>query len=147
MLDYEKYEKECEKIRLTNEAFLSLFEEDMENSGLSPKTIRSHLSNVDFFINDFLLYDDAHPMEDGVGMVDMFLGDFFIRKCIWSTPGNIKTTAASIKKFFKCMVDHKKIPKKDYEFLCAEIKTNMDQWQTDCARFNDPDASNPFYFF
>ncbi len=130
-----------------NDGLLELFEEDLVKSGLSSKTIRKHTINVDFYINVFLLREDAHPMEDGVWMIDSFLGDFFIRKCVWSTPGNIKTTAASIKKFYKCMLDHKKIPKNSYDYLCEEIKDGIEQWQSDCAQFNDPDEPNPFFFF
>ena len=147
MFDYEKYEQECEKIRKENNKLLDLFEKDLTLAGLSQKTIRSHISNVDFYINDYLLREDARPMEDGVGMVDDFLGYFFIRKCMWSTPSTIKSTAASIKKFYKCMLDHGKIKKKEYDYLCSVIKEGMEQWQTDCAMYNDPDADNPFDWF
>ena len=30
-------------------------------------------------------------------MLGDFLGDYFIRKCMWSTPSTVKTTAASIR--------------------------------------------------
>ena len=147
MFNYEEYEKNCEAIRATNMELLGIFEKDLTEAGLSAKTINSHLSNVDFYINEYLLREDAYPMEYGAGMIDMFLGDFFIRKCMWSTPANIKTTAGSIKKFYKCMFDHNKIPKKNYDYLCNEIKTGMEQWQADCAQYNDPGAPNPFFFF
>ena len=147
MFDYEKYEEECNKIRETNEAFLSLFESDLSDTGLSQKTINRHLANVNFYINEYLLREEPRPMEDGVSMLDMFLGFFFIRKCMWSTPGTIKSTAASIKKFYRSMSDHGKIKKSDYEYLCSEIKENMAQWQADCAMYNDPDSPNPFYWF
>ena len=147
MFDYEQYEKECDRIRKENEEYMSLFKSDLEKSGLSPKTIDRHLSNVDFYINEYVLREEPCPMSDGVSMLDMFLGYFFIRKCMWSTPGTIKSTAASIKKFYKCMADHGKVDVSDYEYLCSEIKENMEQWQTDCALYNDPDAPNPFAFF
>ena len=86
-------------------------------------------------------------MDEGVYMIDMFLGYFFIRKCMWSTPASIKSTAASIKKFYKCMLDHGKIEKEDYNSLCSEIKEGMSDWQADCAQFNDPDAPSPFAIF
>ena len=101
MFDYEEYEKECDKIRETNNEYLDLFEEDLQNAGLAPKTIRKHISNVDFYINEYVLREEPRPMEDGTSMIDMFLGYFFIRKCMWSTPGTIKSTASSIKKFYK----------------------------------------------
>ena len=145
--DYEGYEQKCEEIRRINLELLKIFEHDLEDAGLKEKTISSHLSNVDFYINDFLLYSDALSMEHGIYEIGMFLGDFFIRKCMWSTPGTIKSTAASIKKFYKSMMDHGKIEKGDYAFLCQTIKEEMDEWQSDCARFNDSMEENPFAFF
>ena len=147
MFDYEEYERECDKIRQTNEELLALFEEELQDSGLSAKTVRRHLSNAEFYINEYLLREEPRPMEDGITELDMFLGFFFIRKCMWSTPGTIKSTAASIKKTYKCMLNHGKISKDDYAYLCDDIKENMEQWQTDCAVYNDPDAPNPFSFF
>lgn len=147
MLDFDKYEQECTAIQTINNELLDVFENDLVLAGFSSKTIRSHLSNVDFYINEYLLREDSHPMEDGVRMIDGFLGDFFVRKCMWSTPSTIKSTAASIKKFYKCMLDHGKIQKKEYDYLCSEIKDGMEQWQEDCALFNDPDEPNPFDWF
>lgn len=147
VFDYQECEKECSKIRLENDELLSLFEKDMANSGLSQKTINRHLNNVDFYINEYLLREEPLTMDAGITRLDMFLGNFFIRKCMWSTPGTIKSTAASIKKFYKCMTDHGKIEKSHYDFLCSDIKENMEQWQSDCALFNDPDSPNPFDWF
>jgi hypothetical protein len=86
-------------------------------------------------------------MEEGISMLDEYLGNFFIRKCMWSPPANIKTNAASIKKFYKCMLDHEKIEKEDYEILCSCIKDSMEIWQYDCTVYNDPDSPNPFFPF
>ena len=102
---------------------------------------------MSLFINDYLLYSEAKTFETGVCDIDGFLGDFFIRKCMWSTPGTIKSTACSIKKFYRCMLKHEEIQKSDYEYLCEEIKECMPQWQADCEQFNDPDAENPFCLF
>lgn len=145
--DYEKYEAECSKIRETNAELLRLFEDDMKAKGLSDSTIRKHLSNVDFYINEYLLREDALSMDHGAYMTDSFLGEFFIRHCVWSTPASIKATAASIKKFYQCMLEHKKIVDGDYAFLCSEIKDNMDEWQNTCEIYNDPSQPNPFAFF
>ena len=146
-MDYEEYEKSCDEIRKENAALLGIFEDYLVDKGLSQKTVNRHIENVDFYINDYLLYSDALPMEDGVSRVDDFLGYFFIRKCMWSTPGTIKSTTASIKKFYKCMADNGRIPKDDYDYLCRVIKDNMSEWQSDCEQYNDPDAPSPFSFF
>lgn len=145
--DYADYEKACQKIQQENETYLDLFEADLIASGLSEKTVNRHLRNVDFYINTFLLHEEPRPMTDGTLYLDLFLGDFFIRKCMWSTPGNIKTNATSIKKFYKCMLDHKKIDKDSYDYLCCDIKDNLITWQTDCEIYNDPGETNPFFLF
>ena len=146
-MDYDDYSKACDEIKEKNSEYLVLFKQDLIDEGLKNSTIKRHLSNVDFYINDFLLYEEPLAMEYGMGRIDSFLGDFFIRKCMWSTPGNIKSTAASIKKFYKHMMDRGIVKKKDYEFLCSEIKMGMEDWQSDCAIYNDPDEPNPFTFF
>lgn len=111
-------------------------ESDLVSAGLSKSTIRKHLSNVDFYINTYLLREEALDMDQGCIKIGMFLGYYFIHKYMQSMPENIKTTAASIKKYYKCMLEHKCIDKADYEFLCSEIKEYMEEWQEDCARFN-----------
>ena len=141
--DYEIYEKQCKMIREENEKLLDLFEESLKD--LKPATIRRHLSNVDFYINDYLLYADALTFDHGIWDIDDFLGYFFIRKCMWSTPGTIKSTAASIKKFYKCMLEHGKIQKSDFEYLSKTIKEDMEEWQATCAQYNDPEEENPFF--
>ena len=89
MTEFEQYEKECEKIRAENAELLLIFEKDLEAKGLSRKTIRNHLSNVDLYINEFLLREDAEHMDSGLGRMNSFFY-FFIHKCMWSTPGNVK---------------------------------------------------------
>ena len=144
MFNFEEYEKQCEVIRNTNEKYLQMFEEDLQQEKLKRSTINRHLRNADFYLNVFLLREDSHTMHDGVIMLDLYLGDFFIRKCAWSTPGTIKSNAASIKRFYKCMMEHGEISFADFDFLCSEIKELMPEWQSLCAQYNDPDEENPF---
>ena len=42
-----------EKIEKQHEELLNIFKEDLSN--LSDKTIKKHIQNVDFFINEYLL--------------------------------------------------------------------------------------------
>ena len=135
-MTYEEYEKECEKIRSENTALIGIFKAEMEEKGLSRKTVRTHVDNVDLYINDFLLREDAEPMESGLDRLDSFFY-FFIHKCMWSTPGNVKTTAASLKKFYKCMMEHGRIEKDDYRQFCSNLKEGVPEWQEECADFND----------
>lgn len=145
MGEFEEYEAQCNRIREENAGLLELFKEDME--GLKSTTISRHLDNVDFYINTYLLREDARDFTQGAWMIDGYLGYFFIRKCMWSTPGNIKSTAASIKKFYRCMLKHEMIQEADYEYLCETIKEKMQEWQETCALYNEPDEKDPFALF
>ena len=51
LMNFGEYEKECKKIRSDNEEYLGIFQSELINKDLSEKTIRSHLNNVDFYIN------------------------------------------------------------------------------------------------
>ena len=145
--DYESYEKECDRIEKENESLLDLFEKDLRAAGLKERTIRNHLYNADFYINAFLMRIGPCSAAEGTDYVDSFLGDFFIRKCMWSTPQSVKTTAASIKKFYKSMMEHGITDKESYSFLCLTIKENLDWWQENCRIYNEPDESDSFFFF
>ena len=141
-MDWEEYEKKCDEIRKENEKYLEIFKADLKD--LSAKTIKSHIENVSFYINDYLLREDAINMADGITYIDSYLGYYFIRRCMWSTPATIKSTAASIKKFYKSMMEHGFVEKTSYDDLCCEIKDNIEFWQEDCAEYNDPNADDPF---
>ena len=79
--------------------------------------------------------------------VDLFFRDFFIRKCMWSSPNSIKETAASFKKFYKSMMNHDKFKKDDYKCLCDTIKDEMKSWQESCDYYDSGKPNwDPFKF-
>lgn len=69
-----------EKIEKQHEELLRIFLEDI--SHLSDKTIRKHLNNVAFFINDYLIYYNGADYEEVNEEINSFFSDFFIRKCM-----------------------------------------------------------------
>ncbi|MDI9476890.1 MAG: hypothetical protein WBJ17_01895 [Natronincolaceae bacterium] len=147
-MTYEEYEKKCDEIRMKNADYLDGFREDLFNAGLKEKTINRHCQNADFYINTYLLKEEPLEMICGTNFskIDDFLGHFLIRKCMWSTPGTIKSTAASIKKFYNSMLQRGNIGESDYRVLIGTIKSNMDYWLKDCESYSDPEAPNPFIF-
>ena len=134
--DEERYEAACEQVRAENERYLDIFERDLTGAGLARSTINRHLDDVAFYINDFLLYYDINRMEAGCAQVNGFLGDFFIRKCMWSTPAAIRQYCASLKKFYKSMLDAGLIQQTSYDQLLDEIKYGKEEWCDRCEAFN-----------
>lgn len=129
-----------QQILQKNKILLDQFCNVLEDKGLSEKTIRQHLSNAEFYINDYLMSYMSMPAYEGHMCVEGFLGDFFLRKCMWSTPASIKSYTASLKKFYRFMVDCGQIDKADYKDLCDTIKESLPSWQEECERYNDPNT-------
>ena len=138
MDDYEKYEDECKAIRKTNEQLLNEFEVSLKSAALSEKTINNHLSNIDFYINEYLLYEEAVEAKDGVDAVGMFLGYWFIKKAMWASQSSIKGNATSLKKFYSFLYEKGLIEKDDLADLKETIKEGMPEWLATLDRYDDP---------
>jgi len=138
MNDYEKYEADCKAIRKANDLLLDGFEAWLKSSGLAETTINRHVTNIDFYINEFLLYDDATEAKDGFREVGMFLGYWFIRKAMWANRSSIKGNAASLKKFYAFLLDKGLIHDYELEFLKETIKEDMPEWLATLDRYDNP---------
>jgi site-specific recombinase XerD len=138
MDDYEKYEKDCQEIRKANLDLLNEFEAWLKSSGLSDTTAKNHLSNIDFYVNEYLLYDDATEAKDGAYAIGMFLGYWFIKKAMWASQSSIKSNAASLKKFYTFMHEKGLIDKEDLLDLKETIKEDMPKWLATLERYDNP---------
>lgn len=135
---YQAYVFECKMIESANKSYLKQFEDYLKASHLKEKTIRRHMDNVAFYLNTYLLSKEPISMSEGAYFmhVDDYFGYFLITKCMWSTPSSIKSTATSIKKFYKCMLQKEYIKKDVYDDLVVTIKESMAEWINECTRFN-----------
>jgi len=142
MDSYEQYEKECKRIRKENKKIISEFRESLSDRRLSQKTMEKHCSNVNFYINEFLLYEDAIEAANGVNEVGMFLGYWFIKKAMWANTTAIKENAASLKKFYQFMFERDKISEDSLRELKERIKEDMPEWLDTMDRYDDPDIED-----
>ncbi len=141
-MDYEDFEKECKRIREENKELISGFRSWLSGKGLSPKTVDKHTSNVDFYVNEFLLYEDAIEAKDGIWKIDMFLGYWFIKKAMWANKRTIKENATSLKKFYQYLYEAGKVSKEDVSVLKETIKEDMPEWLATMDRYDDPNIEN-----
>jgi site-specific recombinase XerD len=118
----------------------------LKRSGLGDKTINTHSENISFFINEYLAYKDISEndneitlcnAEDGIDLVGEFLGDWFVRKAMWSSESNIKSNITSIKKFYSFMQSLNLISKDDLQRLNREIKEDKGEWIDAVRRYDD----------
>ena len=141
--DYSRYKREIEKIRENNVKLIDQFSTWLNSKDLSEKAIAGHRSNVDFYINEFLLYEDAVHPEDGALDIGMFLGYWFIRKAMWATKASIKSNAASLKRFYGFMLERGMIEQKDFDELKRRIKEDMPEWLATLERYDDLSIEDP----
>ena len=129
MTKLDEREKQLKENTKRNEDYLKMFEKSLEEKQLTAKTIRKHVSNIDFYLNDYLTYyDEIIKMEDGTQHTRSFLGDWFIRKAMWASKSSIKEMASSLKKFYEYMSALGFVKISDYQEMCYEIKDNMDRY-------------------
>ena len=142
MDEYEKWQKDCKRIKQQNAILLYQFADALKEQDLKKKTIDKHVKNIDFYINHFLLYEDATEPENGLFSVSMFLGYWFIKKAMWANPSAIKNNASSLQKFYAFMLESGKIEKDDYQELKDTIKQEMPEWIATMQRYDDPDIED-----
>jgi site-specific recombinase XerD len=141
--NYEEYKRACQKIQKKNKAILYEFETWIRAKGVSKATVEKHRYNIDFYVNEFLLYEEAMSTEDGVSEVGMFLGYWFIRKAMWANQSSIKSNAASLKKFYQFMYEQGRIDKGQFDELKIQIKEDMPEWLETLRRFDDLSIEDP----
>lgn len=139
MIDFEKFEKQCDEIREINAKYIEEFVDELSKKGFVDKTIKRHYENVDFYLNTYLLRENALTMENGCKdeYLSDFFGYFFIRKCMWSTPDTVKSTIASLKKFYRFMYESNRLSKEDYEEFMDTIRVDKEYWIDCCSKYND----------
>ena len=134
---YRQYEEDCKKIRQVNQDLLTGFEAWLLGLGLARKTSAGHRLNTDFFINEFLLNEEAIAATEGVSHIDLYLGGWFIEKAMWASPASIKSSAASIKKFYAFLLAQGLVTKPDVDLLAQTIKDQMPAWLAAMKRQQD----------
>ncbi len=97
---------------------------------------------MDFYINEFLLYEDAIEAIDGAIEIGSFLGYWFIKKALWASKSTIKENAASLKKFYQYLLEDGKVPEKAFSSMKESIKENMPEWLATVDRYDDPDIED-----
>ncbi len=104
MSDVEAYDERVQAIRAYNQPILADFRARLEQSGLSEKTVKTHVDNINFFTNYLVYHEPLKKLNEADSEdVWMFLADWFPRKAMWASATSVKSNIASFKKFFQWM--------------------------------------------
>ncbi len=105
------YDAQVRAIRAYNQPLLDDFEVWLEQSGLSEKTVETHVSNIDFFTNYLVYYQPLKKLDEAnSGDVWMFLADWL----------------ASFKKFFQWMGETGRVSPQTFADVLNTLKEDRD---------------------
>jgi len=138
MKEYVQYESDCRKIKTENQHLIDDFQRWLKSKKLSEKTIGKHVYNVDFYINDFLLYEEPLRPHEGINKIDSFLGFWFIRKALWASVTSIKENISSLKKFYTYLHQIGDVSSEELLEMKQDIKENKDEWLENLKAYDDP---------
>lgn len=135
--DDEELSRLIEQYHRDSDHYLKIFKQDLLESGLTDKTIRTHINNMYFYLNDYLADYAGVSMPKGPEYIDSFIRHFFIRKCMWATKTSINENCSTFKKFYKSMYQHGLVERLDYECVVEIIKENKKEWLEQLKRFDE----------
>ena len=141
---YRDHEAACTKIRAENDKLLADFGVWLSDSGVSPQTTRRHVSNIDLYVNHFLLYEEPTEARDGVYRVGMFLGYWMIRKVLGIGQSSIRSSGASLKKFYGFLNERGLVSDEAVRSMREQIRDGMPGWLERKRRYDDPRVTDPF---
>ncbi len=111
-----------------NNILLKQFEQHLYSQKLVTKTVKKHVDNIDFFINTFTLHYEIETPQDAWHGIDMYFHEFMPNKTTFGSVNDTKSSIASLKKFYKYLVELKRLSKNDYDEILDMIKNNKDEW-------------------
>lgn len=134
---YEFDDEAIERQRMDNQKLLEAFRNYLKEKNLSDKTVAKHTSNIDFFINEFLVYEEIIPPEKGIEEINYFLGSWFIRKALWASVPQIKAMITGFKHFYTFLALQGSISDEELREMKQEIKECKSTWFEEMQEYDD----------
>ena len=124
------YDRQVAEIHAYNARFYEQFAAWLVASGLSTRTIKTHVENVQFFADEYLTYYEPLRRVDEADASDIgsFLSNWFLRKAMWSSPNAVRSNIASFKKFFTWMGQQGHMDADAVAEILLDLKENRDEY-------------------
>lgn len=136
MSDTNTYDARVQAIRAYNQPILADFQAWLEQAGLSDKTVKNHVENIDFFTHYLVYYDPLKTLEEADSSdIWTFLTDWFPRKALWSSVTSVKSYLASFKKFFQWMGEAGRVSPAVVADVLDTLKVDRDEFLAAVAEY------------
>ena len=100
------------------------FEKWLQEKGLSAKTIDKHVSNIEFFANQYLLRYEIKLIHENPDETINFLEGYFVDKCLWANAESMKGYISSFNKVYTYFNEKKMVSDIDLKIMKSELKEN-----------------------
>ena len=141
MNEEELTEEQLDDLIVENNALLVEFDKWLSASGLKQSTTDTHVSNVEFFINEYLTYYENIRPEQGISDVTFFMS-WFIRKASWASKSSIKSNGTSFKKFYTFLFEKGLVELEELNELKQILKLGTPEWLEELERFDNLCSEN-----
>ncbi|GAC1345903.1 MAG: hypothetical protein NVSMB27_08630 [Ktedonobacteraceae bacterium] len=123
-------------IRAYNQPILDDFRAWLVQAGLSEKTARRHMSNIDLFSMYLVYYDPLKKLDEAhSGDVRMFLSYWAPRKVGWTSVTTVKIFLTSFKKFFQWMGETGCLSPQTVADVLTTLKEGREEFLARAAEF------------
>ena len=126
-MDNDKYIEWTEKVAQAEAYHYKLiigFENWLQEKGSSAKTISKHVSNIEFFANQYLLRYEIKLIHENHNETINFLEGYFVDKCMWANTESMKSYISSFNKVYTYFNDKKMVSDIDLKILISKLKEN-----------------------
>ena len=129
-MDNDKYLEWTEKVaeaEAYHEKLINGFEKWLEEKDLSAKTINNHISNINFFANQYLLRSEIKLLQESSNETLFFLEGYFIDKCMWANKSSINSYISSFTKVYTYFYEKQMISKTELDIMKTELKESKEE--------------------
>lgn len=126
--------------RLTeaNEEHLAHFTNDLIlKKKMGKKKAHEHADRLRFFGNEYLLNYGEGDLVEGVSSFPSFVGDWFIRKCMWSDASSVEANVESFRLWLRLLEESKWISPEELMNLHQCLDQNLEVWCLRARFYND----------
>lgn len=106
---------------------LKEFKRSLDNAGLSPRTVRAHVKNVGFFIDEYLTQRRLSP-EEGLDEVEHYLGDWLVNEDEYTSKTFLRDSAASLNKFYQYLASNGRVSHVRQREVQQSVRAHLSGW-------------------
>ena len=127
------------RVKEANEVHLAHFTNDLIlEKKMGKIKAHEHAERLRFFGNDYLLNYGEEDLVGGLGSFASFVGDWFIRKCMWSDAEAVRKNVESFRLWLRYVRASGGFPDEEDPYLEEYLDENLETWCKRAEAYNDP---------